>query len=422
MDNDAAWAESTEDVDRVNREFYQQFNYPWAPQTLQKYEKSAFWYKFLNQDIGSFDHSRLKQGCRIWVAGCGTNQAVLTAMKFRDSQILGTDISVTSLERAQSIASQVGLSNLNLEVRSLQVGKIEQQFDYIICTGVIHHTFDPETALQNLRMHLAPDGVLELMVYNHYHRIQTVAFQKAIRLLNSNDKPDISSEYPLMEELLTQFPMQNSMQDFLSHQRSVPPAAKADSLLQPVEHVYTVETLRLMADRCGLTLLQPCISQFDRLTGSIDWNLQGLPPKALNRYLNLPDFVRWQISNFLMLERSPTLWFYLQRKDCTYQRLSQRDLASEFLRRPFKKVTTSYGQYILGDCGNKYQLSNYTLSCPTPSKPKSQLSEAVFAKLDGSTPMNKILDSLCDPTDFLTINALRTALATSAFPYCVAND
>jgi 2-polyprenyl-3-methyl-5-hydroxy-6-metoxy-1,4-benzoquinol methylase len=78
------------------------------------------------------------------------------------------------------------ISNLELRQESLNDIEYKHKFDYIICTGVIHHNASPETALNTLAKALKPTGILELMVYNRYHRIETTAFQKAIRILAGN--------------------------------------------------------------------------------------------------------------------------------------------------------------------------------------------------------------------------------------------
>ena len=43
-------------------------------------------------------------------------------------------------------------------------------FDVILSSGVVHHLVDPLAGLQRLREHLAPHGVLSLMVYGRHGR------------------------------------------------------------------------------------------------------------------------------------------------------------------------------------------------------------------------------------------------------------
>ena len=54
----------------------------------------------------------------MWVAGCGTNQAVITALMFPGARVLGTDLSEASLEGARRNADQLGVANLELHAGS----------------------------------------------------------------------------------------------------------------------------------------------------------------------------------------------------------------------------------------------------------------------------------------------------------------
>ena len=171
------------DIDRINREFYGRFNYPWLPLVLPVIQDPTFIPRFVCQEIGDFSGLRIPADGEIWVAGCGTNQAVLTALRFPGAKVLGTDVSTRSLDVARRTANQLGLTNLDLKEASLNDPCDKDRFDHVICTGVIHHNANPEIPLASLARALKPSGVLELMVYNYYHRTQTTAYQKAIRIL-----------------------------------------------------------------------------------------------------------------------------------------------------------------------------------------------------------------------------------------------
>lgn len=173
-------ADSVAEVDSINKKFYGRFNFPWNPSMLAKYHDQELWVKTLNQELGYFDHTRVPEKPKIWVAGCGTNQAVITALKYPQSQVLGTDLSKQSLAAARSLAEQLNVTNVTLEERSLNEVEYDQEFDLVLCTGVIHHNFDPSSPLRSLYRALKKNGVLELFVYNYYHRITTTSFQKAI--------------------------------------------------------------------------------------------------------------------------------------------------------------------------------------------------------------------------------------------------
>ena len=132
-------AESQVAVDKINKEFYGRSSYPWPPQVFPLIADPQCGTVFLNQELGDWTHSRIPRAPRIWVAGCGTNQAVFTALRFPDADVLGTDLSTQSLAICQRSASQLGIKNLRLEERSLNTVTYSNEFDFIICTGVVHH-------------------------------------------------------------------------------------------------------------------------------------------------------------------------------------------------------------------------------------------------------------------------------------------
>lgn len=410
-----------DDVDKLNDKFYSRFNYPWVPMMLPKPQDPQFFSRALNMDLGRYGaacaESSILPGMKIWVAGCGTNQAVLTALKFPQAQVLGSDVSTESLKVCGRVAAQLGLNNLRLQQESLNATAYEAEFDYVICTGVIHHNADPALPLKSLARSLKPDGVLELMVYNYYHRIQTTAFQKAIRLLGGGQGlPDVERELPLTRRLIDSFPGGTHMGEFLALQKPLPEAAVADSLLQPVEFSYTVASLADMARTCGLNIATYCVNQFDKVKGHLDWESEFTDPEVAAAYARLPDLERWQVSNLLRGETSPMLWFYLQRQDTPRPVPHAAALTQAFLDTVFQAARSGMQNYIL--CGpEEYRLSPAKIPLPAPVKPADPLCAQVLAACDGVTAMRRILQDLgvLNKAEYL-----RLRLASSGFPYLQA--
>jgi SAM-dependent methyltransferase len=108
---------------------------------------------------------------KILVGGCGTWQAAKYAICRPEASVVGIDVSTTSLEHTEQLKRKNGLTNL--ETRRLPVERTaepEQQFDLIVCTGVLHHLADPDAGLSALRSVLRSDGAMYLMVYAPYGR------------------------------------------------------------------------------------------------------------------------------------------------------------------------------------------------------------------------------------------------------------
>ncbi len=406
-----------EDVDAINRDFYGRFNYPWLPMLLPTAPDPAFWPKLTCQEFGDFSHQTIRPNARIWVAGCGTNQAALTALRFPGAEVLGTDVSTRSLEACQSIIDQTGISNLTLEQASLNEPRHFEEFDYVICTGVIHHNANPEQPLQTLSQALRPDGVLELMVYNYYHRMHTTAYQKAIRLLGgSPDRPDITAELPLTQGMIAGFNGGSTMQAFLQEQRDLPEAAVADSLLQPVEYSYTVATLSQLVARCGLALHHPVINQFDKLSGNISWQTE-LPTEVAAKFATLDDVSRWQVTNLLMMEKSPMLWFYLRPGQTP--RKTEAEVNAAFLDTAFSKTYARAANFILS-AESTYQRSDFEPPVAQPPMPICPRARAVYEAHEPSEPIRVAMARA--GIDHANLTDLRRQLTTPAFPYLVAKS
>lgn len=229
---------SQSEVDKMNTDFYGRIKFPWPPQSFEKITRRSFWYKMLAQDLGYWNNQILAQNSKIWVAGCGTNQALFTALKFPDSEIIGSDLSKESLEQCKKNASQLNINNLELRNESINEISYNADFDYVICTGVIHHNHNPEISLKKLSDSLKPSGIMELMVYNTFHRIATSSFQLAVRtLIRSEIKPNFEEELSAAKLIVNSYRGENNnMKMLLESIRHMPDAAFSGALLQPVEH------------------------------------------------------------------------------------------------------------------------------------------------------------------------------------------
>src|SRR3990170_4062464 len=137
-------------VDKLNAEFYGEIKYPWAPCAFEKVRNPNFWTQMLSQDMGYWDGEIIPKSSKIWVAGCGTNQAIFAALKFPNSTVVASDLSKESLEICQKNAMQLHINNIDFRNESINESNYIDYFDYVICTGVIHHNSDPTIALDKL--------------------------------------------------------------------------------------------------------------------------------------------------------------------------------------------------------------------------------------------------------------------------------
>jgi SAM-dependent methyltransferase len=410
-------AKSTDYVDQINAEFYEKFPYPWPALKFECLEDPAFEAAMLNQELGDWRHQRFPNNPRIWVAGCGANQAVFTALRFQQATVLGSDLSSESLEAANRTAGALGISNLELKRESINQITYQGEFDYIISTGVVHHNADPQATLTKIAAALKPHGVLELMVYNKFHWTIPAAFQKAIRTLGGNPaSPDFDWELSIAKKIIGELPPENSI-GAVAEYRDFSDEMLADELLQPVLHHFTVESLADMAQRSGLELLLPCLNQFDKMERTIFWNLEFKDEDLSGRYESLPDLRRWQVTNLLLREKSPQLWFYLQHKDAGHERKTEKEVCEKFLKTKFLRAGTMQRNYLRNKDGT-YKLLPQSLRYPTLSPDESV--RKIVEMVDGRSTMGEIFQRLGFQTMFRTVNRARLLLTTPQFPYLKA--
>lgn len=411
-------ATGDQSVDALNAAFYARIQYPWAPASFRRILEPGFWWQMLAQDIGCW--SGLSPAApRIWVAGCGTNQALITALKFPAAQVIGTDLSQPSLDVCARNAAQVGVTNLELRLASINDATEAGAFDYILCTGVIHHNNEPQKTLERLTAALKPDGVMELMVYNMFHRVEAAAFQMAMRKLigATGGQPDFEAELPVARKLAQNFRAGNRMSEVLARRANEPDAAFFDQLLQPVERSFTVESLAAMASACGLEMLTFAVDQFSQASGALSWNLELPDPELQATYEARPDLTRWQIANLLLQEQSPMLWFYLQRSDAPRRRITEHELCEAFLATTFRRNQT-VGESFVRNAGGTYDPPKQRFRFP--GKPSDAAARRVYDELDETQPIRHTVDKLGVSTSFSQVNRLRTLLATTAFPFLCA--
>jgi 2-polyprenyl-3-methyl-5-hydroxy-6-metoxy-1,4-benzoquinol methylase len=175
----------------MNQDIIEKFYNEWAYPDLNSYSLSNLvsqgfrdksdpgvcWNKF-------FKNKEKFSKIKILIAGCGTHQAGLIAIKNPYADIIGIDVSETSLEIQKTACLNEKLKNIVLIKTSILDFETDDKFDLIICSGVLHHTKDPLKNLQKLSSLLSKNGVISLMLYNESLRNGVYKIQSLIKLLN----------------------------------------------------------------------------------------------------------------------------------------------------------------------------------------------------------------------------------------------
>lgn len=118
-------------------------------------------------DVG-FDVADFFKGKRCLDAGCGGGRFVVALSQLGARDVVGIDISEKAIEAAtQRIAERDLVTVARVQVASvLEIPFPENSFDYVVSSGVIHHTPNPKGAFEELCRVLSKDkGTLFLSVY-----------------------------------------------------------------------------------------------------------------------------------------------------------------------------------------------------------------------------------------------------------------
>jgi SAM-dependent methyltransferase len=187
----------------------------------------------------------------ILVAGCGTSQAAIHALREPDAHITALDLSEASLDHTRRLQQKYDLKNLELcQLAIEEVGELGRMFDEIVCTGVLHHLPDPDLGLKALRQVLLPEGAMRLMIYAAYGRAGIYMMQEYSRLLGVGPtEAELRDLGTTVTALSVDHPIAavaRRAKDFTY------PDALADALLHPQDRAYTVPQLHAWLERCGL--------------------------------------------------------------------------------------------------------------------------------------------------------------------------
>jgi SAM-dependent methyltransferase len=201
-------------------------------------------------------------GLRLLDAGCGTgDSAIYMAQQAPGAEVVALDASTASLAVARQRAQARGLTNVQtvnaslLELPRLGLGS----FDYVVCSGVLHHLPDPPAGLRALVDVLQPDGGLGLMLYARHGRVPVYQVQELLRRLGPGEP--LHDRVMLAADVLGALPEQHlfktaRLDQHLLDLRVYGDAGLVDLLLHACDRAYTVEEIHALLAGSGLELIE----------------------------------------------------------------------------------------------------------------------------------------------------------------------
>ncbi|MDP4064448.1 Beta-barrel assembly-enhancing protease [Rhodobacteraceae bacterium IMCC1909] len=137
------------------------------------------------------DQIKKVEAPNILIAGCGTGQhSIVTAARFKGSNVLAIDLSLSSMSYAKRKTEELGIQNIDyMQADILDLGKLGRRFDIVESAGVLHHMDDPVAGWRVLTDCLKPGGLMKIGLYSELARKHIVEMRKEISKagIGSND-------------------------------------------------------------------------------------------------------------------------------------------------------------------------------------------------------------------------------------------
>ena len=157
-------------VDPVSKKVQEQYEeHPYPRWRITRKTFTQYSFEIINQDIkpNFINQDNKLNNPNVLIAGCGTGNHSISATRYKNSNILAVDLSLSSLAYAKRKTEEMGYKNIEyMHADILHLNKLNKKFDVIESSGVLHHMKDPIAGLKVLVDILEPHGFLKLGLYS----------------------------------------------------------------------------------------------------------------------------------------------------------------------------------------------------------------------------------------------------------------
>jgi 2-polyprenyl-3-methyl-5-hydroxy-6-metoxy-1,4-benzoquinol methylase len=152
-----------------------------------------------NPYLDKIDQAFLSCHKTVLDVGCGSGLITnLFALKYPEVKFTGLDFA-NGVHHAEFIANTVGITNVVYVKEDFLSVNLEQQYDLVICQGVLHHIPDHTSALEKLKQLVSPGGTLVIGLYHPWGKI----LKKLIAINYHNDVLYRDQEHHVYETAYT---------------------------------------------------------------------------------------------------------------------------------------------------------------------------------------------------------------------------
>jgi SAM-dependent methyltransferase len=287
------------DVTQAVQQLYN--TYPFPPDPILDEVPPGYNWRWNWQAAYNFCTNKLpdRSDVRILDAGCGTGVSTEYLVHLNpQAQVTAIDISAGALAVAKERCTRSKATRVEFHHMSLfDAEQLPGEFDLINSVGVLHHTADPIKGIQTLAKKLAPGGLLHIFVYGEVGRWEITMMQKAIGLLQGQNKGDYKDGVKVGREIFANLPETNRIAQREKTRWSMENTKDecfADMYVHPQEIVYNAETIFELIDAAGLEFVGFSNPQFWQLE-----RLIGQAPDLMERAKNLSTRQRYRLIELL---------------------------------------------------------------------------------------------------------------------------
>lgn len=344
-----------------------------------------------------------EQDFRVLVAGGGTGSATIflaEQLKSTHARVVHLDFSGASMDIARQRAEIRGLTNIEWVQDSLlnlpHLGLAP--FDYINCSGVLHHLEEPDAGLRALMAVLKDGGAMGLMVYGQVGRTGIYQMQELMRAVNQGEG-SIAGQLANARQLLAMLPPTNwfARCEDLWRADMVTDADLYDVVLHSQDRAYTVEQLYAwLADGHGLSLAFSAVGR-GRSAYEPRLALRGAPASPLLAGLEAMPARQRHAAAELLSGNLMTHVFYATRSPACQASYGDADMVPFFYNEPLTgpQVAAIFSQ----NGGRGFWLDHKHLGLTVAVQPGRHAAQ-VLQHIDGQRSFGQIFERVrAEPTN-----------------------
>lgn len=264
--------------------------------TDPKYLRRKYWPKKIEPD-----------NLKILIAGCGCNQAAEIAFNNQNCEVIGVDISESSLNHQIYLKNKHELKNLKLFKLEIEnINSLKYKFDLIISTGVLHHLISPDIGIQKLSTLLEDHGVLSIMLYGKYPRTGVYMLQEVFKAIELQQN---ENDLELVIKTIAEIPKHHHVNSYIKYSQDLYyDSGIVDTFMHTQDRSYSVPEILDFTERNNLQFQ----SWLDNLDISLEANLLKTHP-LYQKIKKLPKEEQWKIIE-LLTQNQARQFFILSKK------------------------------------------------------------------------------------------------------------